>query len=319
MDRVVIAGDDIEVVVLPEVGARIHRLRAFGHDLLRTPGDEREHVRDPFFWGAYVMAPWCNRITAGATQLGARQVAVGSNFHDGTAIHGQVYARPWDAVDDGVFEIRGGDDGWPWPYRAGLRVRIAGRAVQIDQTLTNDGGDPMPAGLGLHPWFRRPARIAIHGRTVDPDNTARHSQSEPTAGCFDLRTLGPVPHDLDATWSDLADPPVEMQWPDLGIGLTMRIEAPARFVALASPATLDAVAVEPQTHAPGGLARLLEEQAGGLAWLESGETLRLTTRIAVGTIEYTPAACSRPTRRSQALSTADRSCRRMSLTAPALS
>jgi galactose mutarotase-like enzyme len=29
----------IEVVVVPEAGARLHRLRAFGEDLLRTPDD----------------------------------------------------------------------------------------------------------------------------------------------------------------------------------------------------------------------------------------------------------------------------------------
>ena len=57
--------DRLEVVLLPELGARIHRIRAFGHDLLRTPPDPRDHAADPFFWGAYPMAPWCNRAPAG--------------------------------------------------------------------------------------------------------------------------------------------------------------------------------------------------------------------------------------------------------------
>ena len=37
----------------PAMGAALHRLRVFGHDLLRTPDDPADHDRDdPFFWGA---------------------------------------------------------------------------------------------------------------------------------------------------------------------------------------------------------------------------------------------------------------------------
>ena len=97
MEEVVIADGPLEVVVLPEAGARLHRLRAFGHDVLLTPDDPATHLADPFFWGAYVMAPWCNRIEARPTRIGAREVDLASNFPDGTAIHGQVYARPWTA------------------------------------------------------------------------------------------------------------------------------------------------------------------------------------------------------------------------------
>ena len=63
----------LEAVLLPEAGARLHRLRAFGHDLLRTPSDADDHLREPFFWGGYVMAPWCNRLAAGTTSLSALQ------------------------------------------------------------------------------------------------------------------------------------------------------------------------------------------------------------------------------------------------------
>ena len=44
----------LEAIVLPEAGARLHRLRAFGHDLLRTPHEPAIHQADPFFWGAFI-------------------------------------------------------------------------------------------------------------------------------------------------------------------------------------------------------------------------------------------------------------------------
>ncbi|TAJ99437.1 MAG: hypothetical protein EPO36_11930 [Chloroflexota bacterium] len=43
-----IADGSIEVELLPAVGGRIHRLRAFGHDVLRTPADLGFHRREPF-------------------------------------------------------------------------------------------------------------------------------------------------------------------------------------------------------------------------------------------------------------------------------
>ena len=40
METVRIGSDELELELLPELGARLHRVRAFGNDVLRTP-DER--------------------------------------------------------------------------------------------------------------------------------------------------------------------------------------------------------------------------------------------------------------------------------------
>ena len=280
MEQVQLADDDIEVVILPEVGARLHRLRVRGHDLLRTPADLSDHLRDPFRWGAYVMAPWCNRVEAGPVRAGSRLISPGANFPDGSAIHGQVYARPWQQLGDGKFLISAGGDGWPWEYEVGLRIQIANRSLWIEQTLTNLAVDPMPAGLGLHPWFRRPLLVAIHAEVVYPVNTASQPQPEPVSGSFDLRDMSEMAADLDATWARLADPPVELRWPTIGIGATFRITAPTPHVVAASPGELDAIAIEPQTHAPQGLRRLLNGEPGGLAPLDPGRTLSLAVEMA---------------------------------------
>jgi aldose 1-epimerase len=165
-----VADGPIRVELLPAVGGRLHRLQAFGHDLLRTPDDPAEHTRDPFRWGAYVMAPWCNRIAAVPTQVDGDTVSVPSNFPDGTAIHGQVYDARWDVASDHSLSISGGGDGWPWPYRCSLRVTIANAVLTIDQSLTNLADRPMPGGLGLHPWFRRSLDVSIQAEAVLPSN-----------------------------------------------------------------------------------------------------------------------------------------------------
>lgn len=275
------ADGPIQVELLPAVGARLHRLRAFGHDLLRTPDDPAEHARDPFRWGAYLMAPWCNRIAAVPTDVNGRTVSVPSNFPDGTAIHGQVYEPPWDVEADDSLSITGGGDGWPWPYRCSLRVTVVDAVLTIDQSLTNLSGGPMPAGLGLHPWFRRPLDLSIRADAVLPSNLDADTSVETVSGPWDLRAIRRVPDDLDATWLAPANPAAKLRWPAIGITATMRVRSTAGIcIVVASPSSLDAVAIEPQTHAPQGLRRFLRGEPGALQALEPGGTIGLTTELA---------------------------------------
>jgi aldose 1-epimerase len=272
----------IELVVLPDVGARLHRLRVFGHDVLRTPDDPEVHVRDPFFWGGYPMAPWCGRVDAAPVDIGGRQVSLPSNFPDGSAIHGQVYATPWEVRDDRSLVIRAGGDVWPWPYDVTMKVETRDTRVGFDYTLTNLADEAMPAGIGVHPWFLRPLHVAIRAEGVLSPNQATPPEPTPVSGSFDLRELAEMPSDLDATWTDLTDPPVELYWPASGLRATLRAQAPALYVVAASPGHLNAVALEPQTHAPQAIRRLLNGEPGALAMLEPGASLQLRVQLAFG-------------------------------------
>ena len=284
---VVIATDSIRAELLPNLGARLHRLTVFGHDLLRTPTDPRLHVAEPFAWGGYVMAPWCNRIEPVPTVVGESIVDVPSNALDGSALHGQVYLVPWQERAPGRFAVQGGGDGtgWPWPYETTLEVTAAdlgaGRAeVAFGQALTNLSEQPMPGGIGFHPWFRAPIEVSIAAARVLPSNLRADDPIEAVSGALDLRSLRPMPGGLDATWLDPGDPPVRLRWPDLGISATMEADSDAGLcIVAASPADSGAVAVEPETHAPQGIRRLLAGQPHGLTWMQPGQAIHLTTRV----------------------------------------
>lgn len=270
----------IRVELLPRLGARIHRLQAFGNDLLRTPDDPAEHVRDPFSWGAYVMAPWCNRIRAAPTLVNGEVVSVASNFTDGSAIHGQVYDVPWRQREGGLLWVRGGGDGWPWIYESTLRVTIRESTVLIRQSLTNVGDAPMPGGLGLHPWFRRPLDVRVNAARVLRSNTDADAPVEAVADAWDLRTLRPIPDDLDASWLKPGDPAVELRWPEIGIRGVMRARSDTELtIAVASPRALDAVAIEPQTHLPQGLRRFINGEPCRLHPLAPRRAITLTTEL----------------------------------------
>ena len=152
-------------------GARLHRLRAFGHDLLRTPADLAAYQREPFFWGSFPMAPWCNRIAARPTLVNGRTITVPPNFPDGTAIHGQVQALAWEVVGPGALAVSAGGDAWPWAYRAEQRLVIEETTLRMELQLTNLSDDEMPAGLGFHPWFLRPLEVQVPAERVFATNT----------------------------------------------------------------------------------------------------------------------------------------------------
>jgi aldose 1-epimerase len=282
MQALRLAAGAVEAVLLPEAGGRLHRLRAFGHDLLRTPDDPGAHTQDPFFWGAYVMAPWCNRIETAPTPVGGRVVEMPPNFADGTAIHGQVYSRPWTVDADGVTcRCVAGGDGWPWRYEVSLLPRLDDAQLGLDLRLVNRSDEPMPAGLGLHPWWRRPVEVAFRAGSVYPSNADSPVRPIPAVDDWDLSRLALPPVGLDATWTDLAVPAVELAWPDLGVAATLSLSASADHVVVATPTDPDATALEMQSHAPDGLRRVLAGEPGALRWLPPGAELRLELNLAV--------------------------------------
>lgn len=277
------ASDELEVAVLPGIGCRLHRLRAFGRDVLRTPPDPATHVDDPFFWGAYVMAPWTNRASAAPMTVAGHRVDLPANFPDGTAIHGQVYAAPWQRTGDGAFAIRHpADAAWPWAYTVTAKVAVDGPRLRLAYRVLNDADAPMPAGIGLHAWLRRPLTLALTARAVDPANGEVDAADVAPTGRWALDGTAP-PGGVDATWLDVVPPRVELRWPDEGLRATVRATTGGRalHVAVANPEEPDATAVEPVTHRPWGLDRLARGEMAAMDVVAPGGSLALDLELVV--------------------------------------
>lgn len=272
---------DIVVEALPGLGGRLHRVRAFGVDLLRTPPAPAAHRDEPFSWGAYPMAPWCNRATTAPIVVAGRRVELAANFPDGTAIHGEVYAAPWDTVDGSTLKVEAGGGAWPWRYEVHARFRVAPASCGLTLELRNLDDAPMPAGLGLHPWFVKPLQVAVPAGRVFTDNLAPAARPQPVEPPFDLRRLDAMADGLDATWTDLTAQAVELAWPAHDLRATFRFSGQAAFLTAASPPDQDAVAVEPQTHAPPALRRLVRDEPGAPALLAPGEALAVDYELSV--------------------------------------
>ncbi len=269
---------DLLLELLPEAGGRIHRLRAFGHDILRTPDDPAQHLREPFFWGSFPLVPWSNRIPEGRLTFLGRQVRLPINYED-SAIHGEAYVRPWAVDGEGSLRFDGGDFDFPWPYLARQQFRVEGASLSLLLEVTNVGDASMPAGLGIHPWFdaHSPLSLQVPATLAYPlEKMIPSGDPAPVTGQLDLRVLRPVPWGLDNLWTGLTSDAAHLVWPERRLRCRLGWTSAADHFVVASFERFTAVAAEPVTHATDGPHRLETGQPGAIDVLAAGQTLSVT-------------------------------------------
>lgn len=193
-----IANGRVRLTVAPEFGCRWMRLeRKIGGRWIDVIVPARSLARlrkDPFFDGAYLMAPWCNRIPKGRFRFRGREHRLDPNFPDGTAIHGDVFGRRWSperksaAAFSARLDSRGAEGfNFPWPVVVRHGARLTARGVSAWITVRNAGTEPCPVGAGFHPFFPRAiegseAALAVPARRTGPVGQARYDDSLPWDG-----------------------------------------------------------------------------------------------------------------------------------------
>ena len=164
---------------------------------------------------------------------------------------GSFRRRPGRSAPAESLHAWGGDDGWPWAFEVSQTASLIGATLALEYRVRNLDDAPMPAGIGLHPWFRRPVEVRLPAEAVYSTNVDSPPHPTRVTGTRDLRSLAPPADGLDDTWTQLTEPRVELVWPESGIQATLEAETEAGLlVAVASPPAIEAIAVEPQTHGP---------------------------------------------------------------------
>lgn len=163
--------DVLRLVTAPVFGGAIRRLdakRGGGVVPLMRP---TEGVPPTFNHTAcYAMAPWVNRIHRGRFEWAGREHRLTDDWDDQgggmNAIHGEMCRGTCQIVEHAAEHVamrfdsreagaRGERVEWPWDYACTITHTLAGASLTIGLSLENRSGEPMPAGLGLHPYFLR--------------------------------------------------------------------------------------------------------------------------------------------------------------------
>ncbi len=286
---VTLAAGPLELEFAPAVGGAIAR---FDH----VEGGRRTPVLRPspaplgsvLDAASFPLVPFVNRIRGGTFDFRGRKVRLAPNMAgDPSPLHGQGWLDTWQVERSTageaelLFEHDAGE--WPWTYESRQFFALDDGGLDTRITCSNMGSEPMPCGLGIHPYFNCTAATRIRTRvehvwTVDehvlPIGKVRAS------GRYDIADSPVCGRGLDngyGGWSGSAlftDP----AWP-FDIALT---SPGTRFFQLYSPVQNSIFVAEPVSHANDALSAPEADWAElGIRILEPGETMELAARIEV--------------------------------------
>jgi len=235
--------------------------------------------------GNLPLVPFVNRVR-GTFSFRGRQVRLSPNLAgDPSPLHGQAWLGAWDVAQQSetsaelVYRHEPGE--WPWAYEARQLFELSEDALDLTLSCRNLSDEPMPCGLGHHPYFTCDAGTRLtanvtHAWTID-ENTLPLDRV-PAEGQFDLNNRSICAQGLDhgfEGWDGTARIDNE-GWP-----FAIEISAPgARFFHVYSPAEGGTFAAEPVGHRTAALNEPEEEwEALGMKVLEPGESTELKMRI----------------------------------------
>ena len=235
---------------------------------------------------SFPLVPFVNRVRGGSFSFRGRTVSLAPNMAgDPSPLHGQGWLNPWTVEQsDGasaLLSYRHEPGEWPWAYEARQEFRIEESVLSVALTCRNDSAEPMPCGLGQHPYFPCTAQTRIetnvtHAWTIDEQ--VLPVEKVPANGRYDLSDRPICGQDLDngfGGWSGrvlMNDP----DWP-----FELELSSPqARFFQIFSPAAGGFFVAEPVSHANAALnAPEAEWFELGIQLLDPGEEMRLDMRL----------------------------------------
>lgn len=236
----------------------------------------------------FPMVPYCNRIRGGAFTFRRREVRIAPNMAgDPSPLHGDGWLAEWEVVrlEGAEAEVRyvhpGGE--WPWRYEARQSYALDDGGLTMMLSCTNLSDEPMPCGLGHHPYFTctPETRIDVEVEcawTIDED--VLPVDKVPAEGKYDLRNRLVCGQDLDNGFGGFGGV-ARIEDPALPFRIEIRSDA-ARFFQLYSPSEGGIFVAEPVSHANAALNEAEDQwEKLGLRVLAPGETLRLPMRVEV--------------------------------------
>ncbi|MDO9338326.1 MAG: aldose 1-epimerase [Caulobacter sp.] len=281
---IALAAGDWTATLRPDLGGAVAGLTFQDRDILRpTPSGTTDVLQTACF----PLVPYANRIAGGRFAFGGREVAleVLPAFAP-NALHGDGWRAPWrtvrSAADGAELAFDHAADGWPWAYEARQVFTLTTAGLTIRLSVRNTATAPMPAGLGLHPYFPAgpDSRLTVQATGVwCVDETLIPTRLEPPCAVQDwsagprLGEAASVDH-CYAGWTGPAR---------LTSGkLTTLVSSPeAAWLHVFTPAGAGYACLEPVSHRPDAVNAPAGE-VSGLVVLEPGETFSLGMTIGLG-------------------------------------
>ena len=253
--------------------------------ILRECHSPLENVLDA---ACFPLVPYVNRIRDGRFTFRGREVRLQPNMAgDPSPLHGQGWLNPWTVEirreASAALSYRHEPGEWPWSYEARQKFALAEHGLWVELSCANTRSEPMPCGLGFHPYFPCSSQTRIDTRVECAwtiDEKVLPVEKVPAKGRYDLRNRVVCGQHLDngfGGWGGearMSDP----DWP-----FELRMSSPeAKFFQIYSPPEGGIFVAEPVTHANAALNAPESDWAElGMRVLEPGQWMSLDMRLDV--------------------------------------
>lgn len=285
MAAIGITGHRWQVELAPDIGGGISRCTYDGQHILRPAAPEALISGEARDMACFPLVPFSNRIENGVFTFDGRRITLPRNMGDHPhPLHGQGWRGAWRVVDQtadsaSILYLHEAD-AWPWRYEARQDFTLAPDRFTVVLSLTNLSDSPMPAGLGLHPYFPRGEGVTL--TTGAPRLWVSTSQQIPiqlidTPEAMDFsRRLRIDDLDLDhcfAGWNRDA----LIEWPGRPWRLHMEGDTNLGFLVVYTPPAQDFFCVEGVENMNNAFNWMARDVETGARILAPGESHGVTT------------------------------------------
>ena len=310
MEFVTIEAQAERAVIAPAAGFQCRSYSVGTLELIAGPNDpEADWKAHPFRSGIPILFPWPGRIAGGRFSYRGHdiQLPINDPSHD-CAIHGLIYNRVFQITRHGPYFVAARLDSrtdselsarWPFPFVLELDYEI-GNGLRLHAKVENVGREPMPFGLGAHPYFHAPLDPrGARGAMQVQGEVDRHWQLDarllPTghlleapAGRFDIR----IPRTLGINTMDDAYTAASTRGERMArlidqqrkLAVELRAAPIFKHLVVFAPPSPEVVALEPYTCGPDAFNLAAKGIEAGMLELPPGGRFETSFEIRLGAV-----------------------------------
>jgi aldose 1-epimerase len=284
-----LSAGNLRIELSPRIGGAISAFKwtagGSARPILRECHTPLENVLEA---SCFPLVPFVNRIRSGEFHFRDRTIRLRPNMPgDPSPLHGQGWLNPWETQEcsetSATLTYRHDAGEWPWDYQARQQFVLDETRLTLTLNCRNMSDEPMPCGLGQHPYFPCGPETKLDTGVRDAwtiDENVLPVDKVAAEGRYDLKDRLICGQNLDNGFSGwngharMSDP----DWP-FEIHLT---SSEARFFQVYSPPEGGIFVAEPVTHTNAALnAPASEWPELGMRVLGPGEEMSLTMRLEV--------------------------------------
>ena len=286
--------------IAPALGNNCFAFRTAGHVL--EPVSFSDFRQRPTSYGIPILFPFPNRIRDGQFSF------QGARYTVNPPRHGFVRDKAWRVEAHGASDAAGAWltcsfdaalypeeilNQFPFPFRLEVTYRLREARLDIETSAANTGERDMPAGFGIHPYFRKPSGGTL---SVPAQQRLELADSLPTGrrldvtNAYDLRrpadlntlSLDDIYTSLEADAGGLARCVLDDEENSVKTVVEFPREQFPYVVVYTPPAPRQAICVEPNTCPTDAFNLQARGIESNLLTIGAGETVRFNISIYTG-------------------------------------